>query len=703
MKRYRCVAALLLAIVIVAAGPAWSQKQPKPKKIDWRALEKALPEHYRNWLTHDVVYFISNDERQAFLLLPTDADRDHFIQDWWEIRNPTPGAPTNTFKEEVYRRIAYANQMFGGYGAPGWLTDRGRIYITLGAPKQRAPYYGFGQIRPMEIWFYDSGDPALGVPFFNVLFFREDATSDFKIYSPWTDGPEKLIANTLITNDNVAAVKFIDKMAGREIARTALSLIPSEPVDLDSAQPSMQSDLLMNKIRGLPNLPLSKEQIKRKREMLEAVSHRIILPGEYLSSLAVPLRDSAGNINLHYVLRVKHPEDFAMAQAEKGRYFYSIQVTARVLGPNNQLIYMQDRKVSHYLDPGAFDKVKGRLFGYEGWLPLAPGKYKIEFVLTNVIKHAGYREEKEVVVPELPAVGARLTDPIPFSAADPVEEPLAPFSFGGLKFTPEFGNELNLVPGESLKFFYQLWASPGVANGKKFSVDYTYGRLAIAGEAKTIHDDFTGEQFDSAGSLVNGKVIPLDAAPVGNYRLGMTLTEDGVAQRNFSSLSFHVVPSNGGNHPWDVIDESIAEDVAKGVVDYQRGLCYLAFGDTVHAVEWLRKADRKNPGDELVRQRLVGLYFANKSYSEIADLYAHAGITEKTDEQTALQIAESLDHLGNTQKAIEILESVLHLRQGSGPIYLTLASYYHRIGDQQKASDMERKGKSLMSNSHPTT
>jgi len=700
MKWCRCVAVLLFAVMIAAAGPAWGQKK---HKINFRALEKALPEHYRHWLDHDVVYLISNEEREAFLLLPGDPERDKFIADWWEVRNPSPGAPSNSYKEEVYRRIAYANQMFGGYGTPGWMTDRGRVYITLGAPKQKAPHYGFGQIRPMEIWFYDNGDPALGVPFFNVLFYRPEATSDFKLYSPFKDGPLKLINNTLLENDKVGAVKFIDKMAGREIARTSLSLIPGEPVDLDSASSSLASDLLMNKIRNLPNLPLEKEQIRHRREMLEAVTHRIILPGEYLSTLAVPLRDSAGNINLHYVLRVKHPEDFAVAEADKGRFFYSIQVTARVLSPDNKLIYSQERKLSHYLDQSNFEKIKGRLFGYEGWLPLAPGKYKVEFVLTNVIKHTGYREEKNIVVPELPATGARLSDPVPFSSAVPAKDPLAPFTAGGMKFTPEFGNELDLVMGQSLKFFYQLWAAPGTANGRKFSVDYAYGRLAASGESRTIHDEFTGEQFDQFGSMVNGKVIPLKDLPIGNYRLSMTVAEDGVAQKNFAGLNFRLLNTGGSGQPWDVVDDGIAEDVRKGVVDYQRGLCYMAVGDKAHAIEWLRKAAQKNPADEAVRERLVSLYFANQSYAEVAALYATGGITEKTDPQTILQIAQSLDQVGNTKKAIETLESAIRLRQESGPIYLALASYYQRMGDQQKASDMERKGKSLMSNSHPTT
>jgi len=48
-------------------------------------------------------------------------------------RNPDPRESSNAFKEEHYRRIAYANQHFDA-GIPGWMTDRGRIYILHGPP-----------------------------------------------------------------------------------------------------------------------------------------------------------------------------------------------------------------------------------------------------------------------------------------------------------------------------------------------------------------------------------------------------------------------------------------------------------------------------------------------------------------------------------------------------------------------------------------
>jgi len=127
---------------------------------------------YRKWLNEDVAYIITDAERAAFKALPSDAEREHFIQQFWERRDPTPGTAENEFKEEHYRRIAYANEHFSPAsgslsGLPGWKTDRGRIYITFGPPDeidshpsggayQRPPAEGGGTTTtvPFEQWRY---------------------------------------------------------------------------------------------------------------------------------------------------------------------------------------------------------------------------------------------------------------------------------------------------------------------------------------------------------------------------------------------------------------------------------------------------------------------------------------------------------------------------------------------------------------------
>ncbi|HYY68739.1 MAG TPA: GWxTD domain-containing protein, partial [Terriglobales bacterium] len=182
-----------------------------------KTREKDLSERYRKWLAQEVVYIITNEEKQAFLNLDSDEARDKFIEQFWEIRNPAPGAPTNPYKEEIYRRIQYANEWFGKEsGTEGWRTDMGRVYITLGEPKQRAKYLGAANVRPMEIWFYSSAHPALP-PFFSVVFYQREAGGAFRLYSPYMDGPTKLISSASTEGDRVASLKVIDKELGREV------------------------------------------------------------------------------------------------------------------------------------------------------------------------------------------------------------------------------------------------------------------------------------------------------------------------------------------------------------------------------------------------------------------------------------------------------------------------------------------------------
>jgi GWxTD domain-containing protein len=96
-----------------------------------------------------VVYIIAGREKAAFERLVTDAEREHFIEQFWRRRDPNPATPENEFKEEHYRRIAYANERFPSSSVAGWQTDRGRIYILHGPPDEIESHPG---IR--ELWMY---------------------------------------------------------------------------------------------------------------------------------------------------------------------------------------------------------------------------------------------------------------------------------------------------------------------------------------------------------------------------------------------------------------------------------------------------------------------------------------------------------------------------------------------------------------------
>jgi GWxTD domain-containing protein len=107
----------------------------KQRRNNQKALKVELSKVYRKWLDEDVIYIITDEERQAFKQLSNDEERDNFIEAFWQRRDPTPDTEENEYKEEHYQRIAYANEHFAA-GVPGWKTDRGRIYIMYGKPDE---------------------------------------------------------------------------------------------------------------------------------------------------------------------------------------------------------------------------------------------------------------------------------------------------------------------------------------------------------------------------------------------------------------------------------------------------------------------------------------------------------------------------------------------------------------------------------------
>ena len=124
-----------------------TKKQQKKKE---KELEKELAGPWKKWLNEDVVYIITDEEKQAFKRLKTDEERQQFVEQFWLRRDPTPDTEENEYKEEHYRRIAYANDHYAS-GIPGWKTDRGMIYIKYGPADEIDSHPSGGSYeRPIE-------------------------------------------------------------------------------------------------------------------------------------------------------------------------------------------------------------------------------------------------------------------------------------------------------------------------------------------------------------------------------------------------------------------------------------------------------------------------------------------------------------------------------------------------------------------------
>jgi GWxTD domain-containing protein len=151
--RKRFFTSLLLASLCLFVSAETSQHAPTTvRRNPWH--DPHVSERYKKWLKEDVVYIVTDQERKEFRNLTSDAQRDEYIAAFWERRNPTPGSVHNSFKEEHYRRIAYANEHFstGFEPLPGWITYRGRVYITYGPPDSVELHPRVSP--PIETWRY---------------------------------------------------------------------------------------------------------------------------------------------------------------------------------------------------------------------------------------------------------------------------------------------------------------------------------------------------------------------------------------------------------------------------------------------------------------------------------------------------------------------------------------------------------------------
>src|SRR6267154_1165110 len=664
--------------------------------------KQKLDRVYREWLERDAVYIITKDERDAFLRLATDGARDKFIESFWEIRNPTPGSPTNTYKDEIYQRIAFADARFGvGSGLEGWRTDRGHAYITLGPPQQKEVFRNSANLYPLEIWFYGGANSALP-PFFYVMFYQREGSGDYRFYSPYTDGPDKLVTGVEAINSRSSALRLIRNSAGPEVARISLSLLPDEPVDEATGITSLESDILLNNIKNLANLPANRDEINRRRSMRESVTAQILLEGHNLDVVTFPARDSHGLTRIDYAIRLHDPGDLSVTEETDARYTYSVEVRVRVFDTNNKLIFTQQKTVADSFSKKRLDTIKDKVFGYQGMLPLPSGKYLLDFQFTDWSKKTSYHTAREVEVP-VPAKD-RLVVPgvMPFLSAESVDPGLAdltPFTVGGVQFTPMPKSAPTLGPGTNLQIVYQIWApakDPRIDAGKKLQVEYAFGRPAASGSTTKIKDEVGLDQFDAFGSLVTGKKVSLEQKSVGNYMLTVSVNDSETKQTGFGTVNFKILDVPSAWEPWDVLEPGIAQDAEKGVLDQQRGLCYWTFGRFDEARVWFRHALQLDHSNDTARARLVDAYFSKKDYAAVVSLYSDAGVTEATDSETLLRIATSLEKQGKTPQAISVIEAALPSRPEEGPLYLALAQYYGELGNTQRAAELARKGKSFL-------
>jgi GWxTD domain-containing protein len=534
MNTNRCFSArLLLLFLFVFSVCLQAGAAPKP----------VLPERYAQWLHQDVTYLITDDEKKLFLQLTTDAARDSFMENFWKIRNPDPNAPVNEAKDVHYQRLAYANAHFGhGNAADGWQTDRGMVYITLGAPQQIQKYPATQELKPLQIWFYENLSGALPVHFY-LLFYKPSAAEDYQLYSPYQDRPQALIDSTNAINDDHTAIKIIKDNINDEVATISISLIPGEPVELNDPRPSLQSDILLNNIRNYRNLPIIKEIVATRRMSDEDVTHRVVL-GEQFSDLSViSTRDPGNRSSIRYLFRLLRPDEFSLSEQPDGRYYYSLRLETKLTDASGKIVSQSTQPFSEYVPSDNFTKVKSKCFGVEGRIPAPPGRYQLSLVLTNLSTKEAFRQTRAVVVPgtenRIGISQVFFADP---NAASPSNSTLDPFSFAGVQLNPIGADQAVIDQGEPLRAIFQVWMAPGsplALHGRNIDIHYVIGRLNDRSKVEVDQQVDRGS-FTPDGNLLMGKDFRTDSLEPGYYRMVVQVKDPEGGATAFQSLNFQV-------------------------------------------------------------------------------------------------------------------------------------------------------------------
>lgn len=583
------------------------------------ATKRSLPANYAAWLNEEVPYIVTNSERNAFLDLKTDADRDAFIQNFWAIRNPDPNSPANEFRDEYYRRLAYANDQFGSPGRhDGWRTDRGMVYITLGPPQQLTPYRASQYLTPLEIWFYQSPSPNHALPpYFYVVFYQRSLNEDYKLYSPFLDKPERLVQSTNAVNDEVVALKIIKEDLGAEVARISLTLLPNEPASVDS--PSLESEALLNRIRNYRNLPENVELLDERRAMHESVSHRIVLGQSFSDLSAMATRDGDALASISYLFQLFNPQDFFVAQGEGGRFYYNVEVEAALKNGDGQVIYQDTQKMMNYLTAADVAERRQRRFALEGRLPASPGAYALELTVTNQVTHQAFTQSRNVVVPPFDSQ-LNLSTPMLLTLDKPNADPgdSLPFTLAGVQFAPLGSDNASVPHGSPLRVMYQIWdkasSSASPAQGS-LDVVYTLGQLGRPEKQQTTQAvDKRG--FDHFGNLLIGKDLATDALSPGPYRLVIQVTDPASGAHVSQALNLTI--TNPRPSLWTMVSPSFHH--RNDPLDaFRRGQCALSQHDRALAVYYLR-------------QSIAAGYSHKEAYTALAAAYREAGNVAAADD-----------------------------------------------------------------------
>jgi GWxTD domain-containing protein len=651
------------------------------------ALSAEMSDAHRKWIEEEVVYIITDREKEVFLELQTVEERDRFIEAFWSRRDPNPATPRNEFREEHHRRIDYANQFLGrDTFRPGWRTDRGRYFILLGEPRTIERFSGGNEIVDSELWFYQGGGER-GLPgAFFLLFFQRDGVGEFELYHPIADGPTSLFrtAGMLPGQDDLTAVEKLEQLSA-DLAHASLSNDAGLPPDYMTGRASLGSDAVLVRIEESPKRAIRTDYLdawlKYGNRVAAEYSFNYVPNRSAFAVLAGPSNAAM----VHYSLELD-PESFGFASDEEQRKFYTtLDVTLEVRDAEGTLLLANDRSDYLELSPSRVREIERYPIAYQDSFPLVPGRHAISVVFRNRALKRYTVAETALTIPDFSRDAPALAGLVLGYGSERLlsassENEMRTFQLGSIRIDP--GSDSVFAIGDTVTAFAQALRAP---SGSRARFELLLGEESIDGKEVPVEGASSGvlAELSTLGAtggtyLVRVRLTGPDGSSLAEQAAPLTLSPrtsvprpNFVYRRGFNAAVPGLLPLVLGDQWWSLgkYDLALAQyekSVAAGNHDlpqarWKLAHAYLSRGHTSRAFALLAPLEPSFPAQYEVVVGL-GLVFSRTSQDEKAVSYLERALTLRPPEAQVLNaLGESYRRLGNPEKARESFQRSLEL------------------------------------------
>lgn len=631
---------------------------------------KSLPSHYKNWLEKDAKYIMTPKEKEIFLQLKTDKERDIFIEAFWKQRDPTPGTPENEFKEEHYRRIAYANEYFGRETTrPGWQTDRGRIYILLGPPLDIGRYEGESFVYPARIWSYQ-GKPQYGLPsHFNLVFFKRKGIGEYVLYSPAQDGPASLLINYKGDPSNIAAAYQQLRKFDSRLAETSISLIPGESTSF--GHPSLASDTLINRIYSVPEKTVDwkyAEALLKFKDIIEVDYSANYIRSE---SVVMVIQDASGIFFVHYSIE---PEKLSLLSYE-GKYSINFELNGIVTDLNGNVIFQYEKTLPINFSEDQIEDVGKTSIVFQDMIPLIGGDYKFSMLLKNTVSKEFTSFESDISIPQ--SLSYLQMSPLllgyKLKRVASEQNVTKPFKVGNFQIACQAGNTFH--PKEDLIIFFQIRGLSNVLRDKGM-IKFTFYRkdeefLTSMKNIKEINSNNILEEF----SLQN--------FPPDYFSIKVSILDDKNKEILYEKKEFEVTPLADLPRPWIV--SKVTPASRKIEYSYILGSQSAKKGSMQEAEKFLEKAYKEKPTSLNYALSYGQLLFKKKEYLKAKKILIPFSEDPKKNYQSLSLLGACCQALEEYEEAISFYKEYLAHAGTNLNILNSIGECYYRLGNIREA------------------